>query len=87
MSAANELYVYYKIAPAQVAAALAVFEDWPAVKLLKRADQADSLQTWMEIHRGPEAEASERSLAALLAPFITGPRHVERFEPVRLTRP
>ena len=84
----TELYVYYRIAPAQMAGALAVFEAWPDVQLLKRADEAAAPeQTWMEIHRGPDAEASERSLALLLAAFVTGPRHVERFEPVRLTRP
>ncbi|MDY0745661.1 DUF4936 family protein [Paucibacter sp. R3-3] len=80
----TELYVYYKVAPAQARAIKAVLQAWPQVRLLRRAGEPE---TWMEIHTGPDAEASVQALAALLAPHITGPRHVERFEPVVLTAP
>ena len=79
-----ELYVYYKVAPAQVAAIKPVLQAWPQVRLLRRTGEPE---TWMEIHTGPGAEASAQALAALLAPHITGPRHVERFEPVDLRAP
>jgi len=80
----TELYVYYKVAPAQAEAVKAVLRAWPQVRLLRRAGE---LETWMEIHAGPEAEASAQALAALLEQHITGPRHLERFEPVVLTAP
>jgi len=80
----TELYVYYKVASVQVEAVKTVLRDWPQVRLLCRAGEPE---TWMEIHTGPEAEASAQALAALLEPHITGPRHLERFEPVVLTAP
>lgn len=79
----SELYVYYKVA--DVAAARAVIEAWPAVPVLRRSDETAGPPTWMEIHRGPDAEATERLLAAALTPYLAGLRHVERFEPVRAT--
>ena len=74
-----ELYVYYKVSPADAQAALGAFEAWPGVQLLKRAEEGGDLQTWMEIHRGEDAAASEQALAARLRPYIHGSRHVERF--------
>lgn len=81
MSAALELYVYYKVAPAQAGAIEAVLRAWPQVRLLRRAEESGELQTWMEIHTGADAEASARALEALLAPHVTGERHIERFVP------
>ena len=80
----TELYVYYKVEPAQVDAIKTVLRAWPQVRLLRRAGEPE---TWMEIHTGPDAEASAQALAVLLAPHIAGPRHLERFEPVVFTAP
>lgn len=77
----SELYVYYKVA--DVAAALAVIAAWPALPVLRRSDETAGPPTWMEIHRGPDADRTERLLAAALKPYLAGPRHIERFEPVR----
>jgi len=79
----DELYVYYKVAAADAAAALALLAAWPSVRLLRRSDEAGALQTWMEIHTGPEAIRSEQALALALQPYLAGPRHVERFVALR----
>lgn len=83
----TELYVYYKVASAQAKAIKKVMRAWPQVRLLRRGGEPGELETWMEIHTGPDAEASAQALGPLLAPHITGPRHLERFEPVALTAP
>ena len=78
----TEFYVYYKAAPANgdlVRKALARF---PAVRLLLREDDGGGQQTWMEIHQGPQAAASEREAAEALKGLIDGQRHVERFHAV-----
>jgi len=60
----QELFVYYKVEPAQTAAARAAFDQlraalktqWPALqsRLLTRPAAAGAVQTWMEIHAWPE---------------------------------
>lgn len=62
--AVHELYVYYKVEPAQLDAARAAFErlraaltlQWPDLhsRLLMRPAAAGAVQTWMEIHFWPE---------------------------------
>lgn len=85
-----ELYVYYKLAGTQRQAALAAFAaacqglSEPRPRLLLRQDEAPAtaLETWMEIHTGPRAEQTEAVLAAALAAFVQGQRHIERFVPL-----
>jgi hypothetical protein len=90
-----ELYIYYKLPAAQAEAALAALQPawaalqtrWPQLqsRLLQRDESsADGLQTWMEIHRPapemPQDWAQDlAALAEVLAPFLAGGRHVERF--------
>lgn len=86
-----EIYVYYKLASARRQAALAAFEAacqalrGPRPRLLGRQDEAraDGLETWMEIHSGPQALQTETALASALAPFVEGQRHIEKFLPLR----
>ena len=77
-----ELYVYYKAPRANADLVRKAVERFPEVRLLMRADEDDETQTWMEIHAGPHAEASERALAEALKDLVTGQRHVERFRSV-----
>ncbi len=89
LPAAAELYVYYKVSSAQAGAALQAFDaclaglTGPRPRLMARDELASGLQTWMEIHAGAESAELEQKLAAALAPFISGSRHVERFGPLR----
>lgn len=83
-----ELYVYYKVAEAQVEAALRAYEQalpgLDGLRLLRREPSESGLQTWMEVHNGPEARANEVRLAAVLAPYISGIRQVECFVTLQL---
>lgn len=82
-----EIYVYYKLASARRQAALAAFEaacqalSGPRPRLLGRQDEAcaGGLETWMEIHTGPQALQTEAALASALAPYVEGLRHIEKF--------
>lgn len=83
-------YVYYRVAERDVAAcaeaARAVFVSLPfAVELLRRPEIRDGLATLMEVHAAADeqmADDAEARLAAALAPWIVGQRHVERFVPL-----
>ena len=81
-----ERFVYYRVHESDAAAALQAFEQAvPAgsVRLMRRLDAgAGALQTWMEIHAAETGAQTEPALAAALAPFIQGPRHLEQFVPV-----
>ncbi len=81
-----ERFVYYRIHEADAAAALQAFQAAvPAgsVRLMRRLDAgAGALQTWMEIHAAETSAQTEPALAAALAPFIQGPRHLEQFIPL-----
>ena len=73
-----ELYVYYK-APRELAERVRqTVAQFPNVRLLLRDDGL----TWMEIHSGEQAEATERQLAEAMAEWLTAQRHVERFTPL-----
>ena len=77
-----ELYVYYK-APRELAERVRqTVAQFPSVRLLLRDDGVSDQQTWMEIHSGEQAEATERQLAEAMADWLTTPRHVERFTPL-----
>ncbi|MCV2368955.1 DUF4936 family protein [Roseateles oligotrophus] len=82
-----ELYVYYRVDAAQAEAALRAFDQaglgFNGPRLLRREHESPGQQTWMEIHCGAQAQESEAKLAALLAPYISGARHIERFLPLR----
>ncbi|HEY4084268.1 MAG TPA: DUF4936 family protein [Burkholderiaceae bacterium] len=75
----TELYVYYKAPRANAELVRKTVARFPEVRLLVRDDESNETQTWMEIHTGPHAEASERELAEALKGLIAGQRHVERF--------
>ncbi|WP_349744421.1 DUF4936 family protein [Roseateles cavernae] len=84
-TAQAELYIYYKLGPAQAEAALAAFEQARGeapVRLLQRRDGDAALLTWMEVY-GPDvaqAQLVEQRIAAVMAPFAVGARHREAFE-------
>jgi hypothetical protein len=81
----SELYVYYRLESRHAGRLREIAARFPQVRLLRRQDEGDrEPPTWMEIHAGPQAEASERALAEALAGLVSGPRHVERFEPVQV---
>ncbi|MEJ6002286.1 DUF4936 family protein [Paucibacter soli] len=92
---APELYVYYRLLPAQAEAARAQIAalrlpDGVTLRLLQRdADDVKvaDMPTWMEIYQGASAQdltLAERAVAAALAPCIEGERHIERFFPLLL---
>ncbi|MBT9494245.1 MAG: DUF4936 family protein [Paucibacter sp.] len=88
-TATTEIYVYYKVADANLAAALQAFEQAlaafsePRPRLLRRQDGTTGPQTWMEIHGGANAQADEQRLSVAMTPYLCGARHVERFEALR----
>jgi len=97
-SSGLELYVYYKLEPAQAVAAQQAFllasqgQSELRVELRQRQDAHEGLLTWMEIYRGPPdaIAALEAQVAEALRPFIHGARHLERFRPLpglQLTAP
>lgn len=95
-AAAQRLYIYYRIAEADLAAVLGAVHDLqqtlqavhPGLRaeLLRRPGLRDGQITLLEIYaharamHQPLALCIERRAAAALAPWLQGPRHVERFE-------
>ena len=97
----RELFVYYRVATADAAAAQAQVQALHAqlrgidpgldARLLRRPDEADGQQTWMETYAldagegpagvGPELQAEIEARAGRLLTLIDGPRHVEVFVP------
>jgi len=97
----RELFIYYRIrvdaARAALDAALALQarlrERHPGLtaRLLRRPEEQDQQQTWMEIYAlprdgeaagvTPQLEAEIAAAAIALAPFIVGTRHTEVFVP------
>ena len=91
------LFVYYRVRREHLADAVAAVRAlqarWQALdaalqcELLRRSDDAGADVTLMEIFRrdtGFDAVARrhiEDEAGAALAPWLTGPRHVEAFEP------
>jgi len=91
-----ELYVYYKLEPAQAEAALAAFRQLQSAlrlqlpglqsRLLQRPVAAGAQQTWMEVHSWPQGATPPDGWQALVeaeARALPGSlRHVEVFEPL-----
>ena len=94
-----ELYVYYRLDPADAAAAQREIEQAQAAlrrarpglhtRLLQRPPQPGTALTWMEIYRHPAGLSGDRLGAlretlAALPPGRLSDRHEERFVPVAL---
>jgi hypothetical protein len=92
----RELFIYYRIRADAARTALAAAqamqarlrEEHPGLtaRLLRRPDNQDQQQTWMEIYTSPagvtpDLEARIEEAAAALAPFVVGTRHTEAFIP------
>jgi hypothetical protein len=92
----RELFIYYRIPTAAAGTALdaalalqaRLRQRHPALtaRLLRRPDEANDLQTWMETYAlpagiSPALEAEIADEARVLAAFIAGPRHTEVFVP------
>jgi hypothetical protein len=78
-----QLYVYYRVADAQVEPALTAFRKARVeapIELLQRPEpDAEGRWTWMEIY--PEGWGHrEPMVAAAMAPWLASERKVERFE-------
>ena len=95
-SAAQRLYIYYRVAGADLPAALAAAQALRTAllaaqpgliaELLRRPGEPGGHITLMETYAHPQgvdealAGLIERQATAALAPWLQGPRHVERFE-------
>lgn len=92
----RSLFIYYRIASTEAAAARADVEAvqdtlrarHPGLQagLWRRPQEKDGMQTWMETYTHPAGvdEAVEADIAAAalpLARWLQGPRHVEVFVP------
>jgi Domain of unknown function (DUF4936) len=95
----RELFIYYRVRSANAAPALAAVRHFQArlqtlhpplsPRLLRRPDEVDGAQTWMETYSTDpmldpagitaELQAAIEALAQPLAPLIDGPRHTEVF--------
>jgi len=92
----QELYVYYKLEPAQAEAALAAFRQLQATlklqlpgmqsRLLQRPAAAGAQQTWMEVHSWPQVatppDGWQDVIETLARSLPLSQRHVEVFEPL-----
>jgi len=94
----RELFVYYRVAADRAEAARAAVSAMQTAlrqrhpglqaRLLRRPEEADGQQTWMETYAlNPEgvAQAIQDDIAAAAATvssFIEGPRHAEVFGPL-----
>ncbi len=90
----QQLYVYYRVdlaqLPAAVAAVTAVQARWLVrhpqahLALLRRPELREGQVTLMEVLQLPATDLplAEAECAAAVAPWLQGPRHVERFEPL-----
>lgn len=91
----HELFIYYRAEPAHAEALAAAVRQMQcelcgrhpglSARLLRRPDQREGQQTWMEAYVLP-ADASAVALAAAieraaetLQPLLAGPRHAEHF--------
>lgn len=92
----QELYVYYKLEPEQVEAALVAFRQLQAdlrlqlpglqSRLLQRPVTPGTQQTWMEVHSWPQGATPLDDWPAVIEhlarPLPGSQRHVEIFEPL-----
>ena len=95
----SEVFVYYRVRAADAAAHLRAVQQWHAslrrqypglrARLLRRSDDSNGLQTWMETYAAdalaegitPALQADIEAQARALTPWIDGPRHSEVFSP------
>lgn len=92
----RQLFIYWKIAPAALPAALAAVHqaqaqlrtEWPGLQaqVLQRCDRAEGTEsqaTVMETYRSPAGIDAEGQalIESALAGIAPGPRHVEAFRP------
>lgn len=95
----RELFVYYRVRADDAEAAMVlvrglqvrVIAQYPGLsaRVLRRPDETDGLQTWMEAYAadprhapGGVSEAMQAAIetqAAALLPLLAGPRHAELF--------
>lgn len=94
---ASGLFIYYRVRREHLADAVAAMQALQAgwrtqdptlrCELLRRTDEAGTDVTLMETYRraggfdAAERRRIEDAAVAALAPWLTGPRHVEVFEP------
>ncbi len=93
--ARRELYVYYRVVPAQWRDAARAVAQWQqqmrashpglVARVLRRPETHDDAVTLMEVYRGPcTADAGFEALiargVAALEPWLLGERHIERFD-------
>lgn len=78
-------FVYYRVPAGAVAAVQAALQPHVAagrLQLLRRPEVHDGLVTLMEV-QAPDLDAgAEATIAACVAPWLQGQRHVEVFEPL-----
>jgi len=95
-----ELYVYYRVAATNQEQAqrevqrfqkqLAERHQGLQSRLLRRPEEEDGLQTWMEVYTRPDSsdgisqnlQADIEQAATVLKTLISGPRHQEIFQSV-----
>ena len=92
----RELFIYYRVRLDRAAAVQAAVQrlhaqlryDNPqlSARLLRRPDEENGLQTWMEIYTAElgitdDIQARIEAGAHALLPLIDGPRHIEVFIP------
>ena len=95
----RELFIYYRLRSIDAAAAQAAVHTYQAAlrahhppliaRLLRRPEETDGYQTWMETYTidplrepagiSPELQAEIERHAQSLAPWLAGPRHTEVF--------
>jgi Domain of unknown function (DUF4936) len=95
----RELFIYYRVRSTDVPAALAAVHAFQAqlrrqfphltARLLRRPEEADGRQTWMETYSTdprhdaagitPGLQSEIEARAAALLPIVDGPRHTEVF--------
>ena len=95
----RELFVYYRVRSADAATALAAVQELQAslreihpglvARLLRRPEDVDASQTWMETYAtdprrdpagvSPQLQAAIEAQAGAMLPPLAGPRHTEVF--------
>ncbi len=92
-----ELFIYYRIRAADASVAREAVRQYQdrlrerhpglTARLMRRTENESPAPTWMEIYSLPDPAAGEalqaqiEAAAAVLAPWLAGPRHCEVFEP------
>jgi hypothetical protein len=83
----SSLYIYYRVQAGHAARLAPMIRAMQAElgsgMVLRRPEEKDGLQTWMEVYADAEADFCARLDAAVratgLMQYIEGPRHLETF--------